>query len=156
MCAPRFSRGWCSPTLSKYPWAAGLQAAALHLAYAEYDDMSTLERMAILRGLCGLLLSSDAAREVVTVRMEAIAALQPKPKVPCLCCHVAILLDLRGHRASSHPHINVSASEHAQRLRSAHRRGHCIRACADGGACCVRVRCVQAIRARDSRIVQAC
>ena len=136
--------------------AAAVQAAALHLAYAEYDDMSTLERMAILRGLCGLLLSSDAAREVVAARMEAIAALQPKPKVPCPCCHVAILLDLRGHRASSHPHIKVTVSKHAQRLRSTHRQGHCIRACADGNACCLPVRCVQATCACRSYTVQAC
>ncbi len=44
--------------------------------------MDTLERMAILRGLCGLLLSTDTVREVVGARMDAIAALQPKPKVP--------------------------------------------------------------------------
>ena len=43
--------------------------------------MSMLERMAILRGLCGLVLSSDAVRDVIGARMEAIAALQPKAKV---------------------------------------------------------------------------
>ncbi len=57
------------------------QAAALHLAYAEYDDMSTLERIAILRGLCGLVLTTDAVRDVISARMDAISASLPKPKV---------------------------------------------------------------------------
>ncbi len=84
-----------------------LQAAALHLSYAEYDDMGTLERMAILRGLCGLLLSTDAVREVVGARMDAIAALQPKLKVPNLSCLWACM-----HSAS-----RPSASLHSTRIR---------------------------------------
>ncbi len=43
--------------------------------------MSTLERMAILRGLCGLVLTTDAVRDLISRRMEAIAAALPKPKV---------------------------------------------------------------------------
>ncbi len=73
---------------SRHVWSEGvsflLQTAALHLGYAEYDDMSLLERMAILRGLCGLVLSSDAVRDVIGARMDAIAALQPKAKVKAL------------------------------------------------------------------------
>ena len=70
-----------------------LQAAALHLAYAEYDDMSTLERMAILRGLCGLVLTTDAVRDVISARMDAISASLPKPKVATLSC---VLSELQG------------------------------------------------------------
>ena len=43
--------------------------------------MSTLERMAILRGLCNLVLTTDAVRDLIGRRMEAIAAALPKPKV---------------------------------------------------------------------------
>lgn len=54
----------------------------MHLAYAEYDDLGTLERLAVLRGLAGLVLGTDAVRDLISVRMDAIAAAHPKPKVP--------------------------------------------------------------------------
>ena len=88
------------------------QAAALHLVYAEYDDMSTLERMAILRGLCGLVLTTDAVRDVISARMDAISASLPKPKVATLSCVLSALqrpttvaADMRcrqGHRMQAH------------------------------------------------------
>lgn len=89
-----------------------LQAAALHLAYAEYDDMSTMERMAILRGLCGLLLATDAAREVVGARLEAIAALQPKPKVQMcsLSCLAPIEPQIRQSSVAVGPRVFDSAA----------------------------------------------
>lgn len=91
-----------------------LQAAALHLAHAEYDDISTLERMAILRGLCGLVLTTDAVRDVISARMDAISASLPKPKVATLSSVLSALqrptkvaADMRcpqGHRMQAHTH----------------------------------------------------
>ena len=46
----------------------------MHLAYAEYDDLSVLERIAILRGLSALALSADAVRDYITARLDAMPA----------------------------------------------------------------------------------
>ncbi|CAL8466956.1 g6492 [Coccomyxa elongata] len=51
--------------------------AAVHLAYAEYDDLSVLERIAILRGLSALALSADAVRDYISARLEAMPAPAP-------------------------------------------------------------------------------
>ena len=53
------------------------QEAAVHLAYAEYDDLSVLERIAILRGLSALALSADAVRDYISTRLEAMPAPAP-------------------------------------------------------------------------------
>lgn len=46
----------------------------MHLAYAEYDDLSVLERIAILRGLSALTLSADAVRDHISARLDAMPA----------------------------------------------------------------------------------
>ena len=46
----------------------------MHLAYAEYDDLSVLERIAILRGLSALALSADAVRDYISARLDAMPA----------------------------------------------------------------------------------
>lgn len=56
----------------------------MHLAYAEYDDLSVLERIAILRGLSALALSADAVREYISARLEAMPAPAP-PRLKKVC-----------------------------------------------------------------------
>lgn len=56
----------------------------MHLAYAEYDDLSVLERVAILRGLSALALSADAVRDYISARLEAMPAPAP-PRLKKVC-----------------------------------------------------------------------
>lgn len=57
------------------------QVAAVHLAYAEYDDLMVMERIAILRGLSGLALSAEAVRDHISARIEALPAPVQRRKV---------------------------------------------------------------------------
>lgn len=54
-----------------------MQEAAVHLACAEYDDLSVLERIAILRGLSALALSAEAVRDHISARTEALPVSAP-------------------------------------------------------------------------------
>lgn len=66
----------------------------MHLAYAEYDDLSVQERIAILRGLSALALSADAVRDYISARLDAM----PAPVAPVkrkVCAHSVSMQSLR-------------------------------------------------------------
>ena len=58
-------------------WIA-LQAAALKMAYSEYSYLSTEERLAVLKGLTHLALSSEAIRDHFAAVAEAAVPAVPR------------------------------------------------------------------------------
>ena len=61
------------------PHTPHAQAAALRLAYSEYGDLDVMERVAVLKALTYLALSSEPVREHFAAAVEAVTASQPRP-----------------------------------------------------------------------------
>ncbi|KAK9824407.1 hypothetical protein WJX72_010057 [[Myrmecia] bisecta] len=54
--------------------------AAIRLSYAAYSDLEPSERMTILRALCNMALASEAVRDHISSRVEAMAGPRGKAK----------------------------------------------------------------------------